>query len=256
MPKLHMGAAVLAAALLAAPAAADWLVTSEGGRVETRGHWTVKGKLVVFTKVDGQLSSLRLSEVNLAASEQATADAVLKAKEAAEAKPAPPPEKKESRWVMTDKDFKPAPPPAPKEEEKKPAAPETDEAGRPRLEVVVDTWERRNIPDGLEIAGTLRNSADEIAAEAGVTVRLYDDAGGLLATGEGRIATPAIAPGGSVPFRVAFPGIFSFAEAKFETRGFGLRLKAAPPGAKEGDEPKPEAKASPDTAAPPPGRVP
>ena len=43
-------AALLAAGLFAAPAAADWLVTRDGGRVETKGPWKVKGKLVVFTR--------------------------------------------------------------------------------------------------------------------------------------------------------------------------------------------------------------
>jgi len=45
---LRLTALVLALALPAA-ARADWLVTTEGGRVETRGPWEVKGKLVVFT---------------------------------------------------------------------------------------------------------------------------------------------------------------------------------------------------------------
>lgn len=235
MQKPQLGIAVLAAILIAilapASAAADWLVTREGGRVETRGPWKTKGKLVVFTRADGQLSSLRLADVDLAASERATAEAVakVKAKEAAEAKPAPPPEKKESRWVMTDKDFRQAPPPPPKEEEAKPAADETDAAGRPRLEVVLDTWDRRNLPDGLEIAGVLRNPSDEIAADVGVTVRLFDDTGELVATGEGRIANPALGPGETAPFRATFPGVFTFAQAKFDTRGYGLRIRAATP---------------------------
>lgn len=229
MQKAQIGAAVLAAALLASPAAADWLVTRDGGRVETRGPWKTKGKLVVFTRADGQLSSLRLADVDLAASESATAAAVSRAKEAAEVKPAPA-EKKESRWVMTDKDFKQAPPPPPKDQ---PAAEETDAAGRPRVGVLLDNWERRDQPDGLEIVGTLRNSGDELAADVGVTVRLFDETGALVATGEGRIATPSIAAGANAPFRVSFPGLFTFADAKFDTRGFGLRIKAAPEAPRE-----------------------
>jgi hypothetical protein len=203
-------------------------VTRDGGRVETRGPWKTKGKLVVFTRVDGQLSSLRLTDVDLAASERATAEAVAKAKEAAEVKPAPPPEKKEARWVMTDKDFRPAPPPPPKDESK-PAAEETDAAGRPRLGVVLESWDRKSLTDGLEISGTLRNPGDEITADVGVTVRLFDDTGALLATGEGRIASPALGPGESATFRATFPGVFTFAEAKFDPRGYGLRIKAASP---------------------------
>ncbi|HBL29265.1 MAG TPA: hypothetical protein DD490_20735 [Acidobacteria bacterium] len=250
MRNLQIGAVAVAAALLAMPATADWLVTADGGRVETRGPWTVKGKLVVFTKVDGQLSSLRLADVDLAASEQATAEAA-QAQETAEAGSAPPAEKKAARWVMTDKDFRSAPPPAPEAAEK-PAAPETDQAGRPRLNIVVESWERKDLQDGLEIQGMLRNPSGELAAEVGVTVQLFDDAGSLLATGDGRIATSGLAAGAAVSFRAAFPGVFSFAEAKFETRGYGLRIKAAPPEGKDADG-KP---VSPGTAESPPGRTP
>ena len=228
MQTAQIGAAVVVAALLAAPAAADWLVTRDGGRVETRGPWKTKGKLVVFTRADGQLSSLRLTDVDLAASERATAEAVAKAKEAAEPKPAPPPEKKEARWVMTDKDFHPAAPPAAKEEAK-PAAEDTDAAGRPRLIVTLENWDRKAVPDGVEITGTLRNPGNELAADVGVTVRLFDDTGALVATGEGRIANPSLGPGEAAPFTATFPGVFTFAEAKFEPRGYGLRIKAATP---------------------------
>ncbi len=223
--------AVVAAALLAAPAAADWLVTRDGGRVETRGPWKAKGKLLVFTRADGQLSSLRLADVDLAASERATAEAVAKAKakETAEAKPAPPPEKKEARWVMTDKDFHPAAPPAAKDDEAKPAAEETDAGDRPKLVVALENWDRKSLQDGLEISGTLRNPGSELAADIGVTIRLFDDTGALLATGDGRIAAPALGPGEAATFRATFPGVFTFAEAKFDTRGYGLRIKAATP---------------------------
>jgi hypothetical protein len=224
MRRPSLAAAAVAAALFAAPTAADWLVTLDGGRVETRGAWKVKGKLVVFTRADGQLASLRIADVDWAASERATAAAAEPPK--AEEK-APPEPKKESRWVLTDSDFRPAPP-RPAEPEEKPAQQEMDDAGRPRVPVTLEAWERKNHPDGLEIAGTLRNPGNEIAAEIGVTVRLYDETGALVATGEGRIAAPSIGPGAAAAFRAAFPGVYTYAEAKFDVRGFGLRLKAAP----------------------------
>lgn len=247
MRKASCGA--LAVALLAAPAAADWLVTRDGGRVETRGPWQVKGRLVVFTRAEGsangapgQLASLRITDIDWAASERATA-AAAEARTPREAKSPPPEAPQESRWVLTDDDFqRPAPPPAPVEGEA-PAAEETDAAGRPRIAVVLEGWERRDHPDGLEIAGTLRNPGSEIAAEVGVTVRLYDETGALLATGEGRIATASLGPGATTPFRAAFPGVFTYAEAKLDVRGFGLRLKAVE-------------EVTPGTAEPPPGRVP
>lgn len=226
MRRPSLGAAVITAAMfagLAAPVAADWLVTLDGGRVETRGAWKVKGKLVVFTRADGQLASLRITDVDWAASERATAEAAEPKK--VEEKKAPP-EPREPRWVLTDSNFRPAPPA--KAPEEKPAEEEADAAGRPRVPVTLEAWERRNLRDGLEIAGTLRNPGNEIAAEVGVTVRLYDETGKLVATGEGRIAAPSIGPGAAAAFRATFTGVYTYAEAKFDVRGFGLRLKAAP----------------------------
>ncbi len=55
-------------AWLASGAAADWLVASDGSRIETTGPFKVEGKLVIFTLPNGTLGSLPLSEVDLEAS--------------------------------------------------------------------------------------------------------------------------------------------------------------------------------------------
>lgn len=52
--------------------AADWLVTREGQSIETQGPWKTKGRMVVFTNTAGLLLSMRLSEVDLEASETLT----------------------------------------------------------------------------------------------------------------------------------------------------------------------------------------
>jgi hypothetical protein len=229
MRRSTRAAAALAALLCgAAPVAADWLVTRDGLRVETRGSWTVKGKLVVFKRADGgegQLASLRVADVDWAESERATA--AQNAAPASAAADLPVASAKESKWVFTDADFKPHTPPAAAKKEETPAAEETDAAGRPRVPVVVDSWDRKNVEGGLEIVGTLRNSGQEVAAEVGVTVRLYDETGALAATAEGRIGAPAIGPQERTPFRASFPGVFTYADAKLEVRGYGLRIKAA-----------------------------
>ena len=56
----------------ASAARAEVLVTTSGERVETRGPWRVAGRQVIFTSTGGTLSALRLSEVDLEASEQAS----------------------------------------------------------------------------------------------------------------------------------------------------------------------------------------
>lgn len=54
---------------------ADWLITQDGQRIQTQGDWKVKGRMVVFTSDRGTLSSIRLDEVDLEASEKMTANA-------------------------------------------------------------------------------------------------------------------------------------------------------------------------------------
>ncbi len=52
---------------------ADWVILQTGERVETKGHWTVKGKQLVYTALDKSLRSIRLTEVDIAASTRASA---------------------------------------------------------------------------------------------------------------------------------------------------------------------------------------
>src|SRR5436305_12230750 len=65
---------LLALGLAALAARADWRVTNDGGRMETKATWQIKGKLVVFTRADNDaLASLRASAVYLDASPNASA---------------------------------------------------------------------------------------------------------------------------------------------------------------------------------------
>ncbi len=57
----------------AMPAAADWLITSSGHLIETKGPWTVEGQTLTYSDTEGVRRSLALSEIDLAASEETTA---------------------------------------------------------------------------------------------------------------------------------------------------------------------------------------
>lgn len=242
-PRMYAVAA-LGAALLAGPAAADWLVTKDGGRIETKGPWKLKGKLVIFTQMDGTLGSLRVPDVDLEASSNLTFDEMEK-----KDLPPPPPEpapKKKSVRSLTDADFaKPEPVPTGGEGQEaadgsgRPAAKgEGKPAGRPQGRVSVASWQRldRAEKDGLEITGALRNDGGDIATGLGLTVRLYDEEGNEIATGEGIPTTSSIKPQGVVNFRAAFPGVFAFADVKFEVRSWGLDLAPSPKGGAEKKE--------------------
>lgn len=75
MLRMHLILAVVALACLSTAVAADLLVTREGETIETRGPWKVKGRQVVFTNSQGVLSSLRLADIDIEASEEATKQA-------------------------------------------------------------------------------------------------------------------------------------------------------------------------------------
>lgn len=248
-------------ALLVLPgiAGADWLVTREGARMEIQGHWQVKGKLVVFTRLDGSLASLRLSEVDLEASERATAQAMEAAVEAeaeeATRQAAPEPEKKKSKFVLTDADFRrpEAPAAAPGEEGRaQTVTPEGQEVGEAsgKEEVVVGSWRQaaRTEGDGLDLFGVLQNTGNELATDVALTVELFAETGEQVGTSQAVLSAPGIRPNGSITFRAAFPNVFTFSEARFNVRSRGLTLAPLPA---EGAEREGETQADPAERQPP-----
>lgn len=228
MKKLHPATTLALAVLLAGtagPAAADWLVTKEGAKVETQGPWTVKGKLVVFKAADGKLSSLRVADVDLDASRNATEEAVA-AQAQAEAEPEKSaPERKKSVRTITDKDVRQAGPGA------APGSPEAASPSGPTSGpgVVVDTWKQdRDSEDGhVVINGSLQNASGATAVDMQLRVMLYDESGSLMATSQAALGAQALPPGEKIMFRADFPGYFSFAQIKFEPQGRRLSTRPA-----------------------------
>ncbi len=230
-------AALLALASLALPPAAraDWLITTEGGRVETRGPWEVKGRLVVFATADGALSSLRVTQVDLESSRRATAES---RQALAEADSAPPPQARKSVRSITDKDVghpdaKPAG--APPSDAAKPADGPAGAAAKPaeaagRSPVAVGTWQKvdRAEKDGVDVVGSLENGSGDLQTDVGMTVTLVDDGGGTLGTARAVLTADSIPGKGSTDFKAAFPGVFTFARAKFDIQSAGLKLKMTP----------------------------
>lgn len=209
------------------PAGADWLVTRQGGRVEIRGAWEVKGKLVVFRTLDGALSSLRLTEVDLEASRKATEEA-RNARAAAEATK-PPEKKKPPILVLTDKDVRHV-------EETSAAPAEAASAGTGEGEKAVEdltvgTWERASDPGAghVVITGTLRNAAaSSTATGILLLVSLYDDTGTQIGTAEAVLTSTALPPGEQSGFRAEFPGVFSFARLEFDPKSVQLKTGPGP----------------------------
>jgi hypothetical protein len=232
------------------PAHADWLVTREGGRVETKGPWQIKGKLVVFTRADdGVLASLRGTEVDLDASAKATADAKI---QAAAPPPAEAPQKKIA--VLTDKDFHK---PAPVDANGKPVEAAPVKSGP----LVVSDWKKLDRPtgDGIAVEGSVHNSTGDMMVNASVDVQLFNETGERVGTAPGLLTSTSIQPDGTVQFRANFPGVFTFATAKFDVNGLPLNMNPAtdkdkdkPADAKPEQKPQPEPSPPAEDEAPPP----
>ncbi len=202
-PSILPALALLTMLLGAANATADWLVTKEGARVETRGAWKVKGKLVVFTTTEGKLSSLRVTEVDLDASRDATEEAVA-ASAQAETPPEPEkvPERRKSVRVITDKDVRQGP----------------ASTAKPGLEVV--TWKQQAAEDDghVVIAGLVQNPSESRSIELALRVMLFDGGGNLIASSQAAFGGEALPPGETISFRADFPGFFAFDSLQFEPR--------------------------------------
>lgn len=193
-----------------APAEADWLITREGGRVETQGPWTVKGKLVVFKTAEGKLSSLRLAEVDLDASRRYTEEAVAARAQADAEEPgeeARPAERRRSVRSITDKDVRQA---------------EPGERG-----LVVESWSPSRADGKLVVGGTLQNLSSAPMAELKLKVLIFDGSGALIATSQAALDAEMVPAGGSAGFRAEFPGVAAFESAAFEPAG--RRLEAEQP---------------------------
>jgi hypothetical protein len=225
----------------AAPAGADWLVTRAGGRVETQGPWQVKGKLVVFKTPNGTLSSLRLADVDLAVSENATAEAKAAEDDKAKAATSEPakPERKKSVRSLTDADFSRKPPAAgdtdgadgTAKEGADGKAPGKANAAANKGRVEVSSWSqaRRTEGDGIDLFGTLQNSGDDMATDIVVKVQLFNEAKESIGTAEAVLAMPSIPGGGSTSFRVPFAGVFTFSQAEFSVTSKTMAIAPVKP---------------------------
>ena len=223
----------LTASAIFLPAAADWLVTKRGDRIETDGPWQVKSRLVVFKRPDGTYASLRLSDVDLEASKELTsrlAEEAARAREPAEAKKEK--ARREPVARLTEKDLPPVGHRSTKKEEAKQAetvpADSSDSKQPPGL--MVSTWREVTEIDspGLAFVGEVRNPTDNMAVGVTVSVKLFDEKGEEIATTGAVLTTDALPPGSSGGFRASFPDVFTYARADFDAEGTMLRTNKGP----------------------------
>ena len=252
-PLLAVAAVALAAT--AGAARADWLVTRDGGRIETKGPWKVDGRRIVFTLPNGTLSSMRADVIDLDQSAAVTAKAAEAVQEASVARPEP---KKEPVLRLTEKDI---PPVSGADEEEASGEAASDKGAAAASTLEVTTWEKTPTSDGegVEIFGTVRNNGTTNITSPSVMVMIYGADGGLLATNEAAVNAGMIPAGKTANFRVAFPGVPDFTAAKFDAQGRGFKVNPEATGGEageapgsEGAAPAPPAEAPPADAPPPP----
>ena len=215
-PRPQAGLVAIAMLLaLPATAVADWLVTQDGARIETKGPWQVKGRQVVFTLPNGTLSAMRVSEVDLDASTAATQAANNPAPAAASQAPRAEPAR-DPVLVLTNKNVAAAAIPPAAEEGGGASEAQAQPRPRPPGSAAVDvvTWESRDSQDvdGLEIVGTLRNSGVEIATNINVSVTVVDQERAPLYETTAFLRSSGLAPGRSTTFRALLPGIYTLFE--------------------------------------------
>ncbi len=214
----------------APPLSADWLVTRDGARIETKGGWSVEGRRILFTQPNGTLASIRTDEVDLDRSAVETARIEEAAAEAA-VLPVP----REPVLRLTEKDHPPVR--LSPEDESAPEAEEGSDSVKTGLEVI--SWDRTDAPsgDGIEILGTIRNSGGSNVTSPSLVVALYDSEGALIATAEGAVNAPAIPTGKTANFRAVFTGVTDFAAAKFDAQGTPFAVRTDREATEAGDIP-------------------
>ena len=241
--KARAGLATLLTVIVAAPAAADLLVTRGGQIIETRGGWQVHGKQLVFELPDGTLASLRLEEADIEASERLNLETAERARRAREAALRPPPEPARATVVITDWDVLPARDLAEQSvgeggggvvagaaAPESPALARDASTGEPGEDNVADRgvqvveWSQE--PDGetgLAVRGVIQNLGPSFAAGLSVNTLFYDEAGLLVAAREVRPEGGSLRPGERREFSVEVPDTLIYEEIRFLVLGRGFR---------------------------------
>lgn len=254
LPLMVASAAALGTVLaVPGPLAADWIVTRDGARIETKGKWRVEGAKVVFDLPNGTMGVLRKTEIDLDASAAASASAK-PAPAASQPEKAPgqlrdpraPREGKKPVLVLTDKDVSKGPPPDAPDPAQVTANP--NPAATPDgTVVVVESWRQEMTQNGgIEVSGLLKNSGADVAGNITVEVEAVDD-NGKIHTAAGFLDKNSLVRNARTSFRALFPDLTQLSKppvftVKADAATIGLKDEAKKPPADgkpaEGQQPE------------------
>jgi len=202
-------------------AAADILVTSDGTVIETRGPWQQRGRMVIFTLENGQLSALRADDVDFEATErQREAVAAGEQMDAAAPSAAAP----KARIIITDADVRHVQPTitttgaandgGSAEDGQDSGAGSAGEDHPSQVRVIAWDQEDPADGDGRLIVGTLRNDGNTFAADISLDISIYDDDGKLAASQKITPIKSTLRPGESTTFRTQFRELYEISAAR------------------------------------------
>ncbi len=219
----------LACLLTVAPAvSAGVLITTDGTVIETEGDWEQRGRMIVFTRPDGGLASIRVDDVDFDA-----IDRYLERASAPQAEAAAPAERPKARLVLTDGDVARVSPAVIEAElaaeEAAAEGGEEDDSAETSRSVRVLAWEDDDTPDGVgrRVFGTLRNDGNTYATGVTVDISIYDSTGALVARTEVEPLRGSLRPGESTTFSADFADVASVAAARLTVSSTDLDVGQA-----------------------------
>jgi hypothetical protein len=196
------------------PAVADWLVTSDGTRIETEGPWEVRQGMVVFSRADGSLASMRLSDVDVDASGSEGPPSE-PGRPAADPKPANP----EPILVLTNRDIPRAQTESLPPSDDRGANPGRGDRRGKRLTVTAWTVVESDAGEPVEIVGRLSNVGQRPAKRLGLVLIFLDRRGEEVGNGRAHLDDTDLRPGESTLFQLPLDHPTDFTAVKFRTHG-------------------------------------
>lgn len=205
MVRLAGAIALNALAAGALPLAAEWLVLKDGREIETKGPWTVDGRRITFTAMNGTFSAIRAEAVDL--------DRSRARNEPAPKKAVAPPAPKEPGLVVRQRDVTTARMPERSDGEELQSP--SDEEGR----IAVVEWDEVVVSTGTRIEGRLRNDTQSTYLALVVEAQLLDEEGEELDSVRASVEKNWIGLGETLRFRADFESVISFDTVRFEVDG-------------------------------------
>ena len=220
---LLVGIAVLLCVTLPTPGLAEVLVLNDGQVIETQGPWTLDGRRITYTALNGTFSAVRASLVDLEKSRELAEARLNPVSEKAEAKETP-----EAGLVVRQGDVRTV--------AHSLVAAENEGQALPPDELGVTEWSEDVAANGTKLVGSLRNGTKNAYIALDLEVTLLAENGDRLATRSAALERPRANPGVALSIEVTFPDVYAYTDVSFEIKGDPYEWREIPTGAASNDD--------------------